>query len=105
MMCEFHESTCNGFGYIWWTDKPIYFSSIDVSNIEVYYDIQHLTYFNQLHLEMVPPGRRNRANQRWMDCVNRDMRATETTTYEVHGRTGWKRIVSGAATSQPNGSG
>ena len=31
MMCEFHESTCNGFGDIWWTDNPIYFSSIDVT--------------------------------------------------------------------------
>ena len=31
-MCEFHESTCNGFGDIWWTDNPIYFSSIDVSS-------------------------------------------------------------------------
>ena len=30
-MCEFHESTFNGFGDIWWTDKPIYFSSIDGS--------------------------------------------------------------------------
>ena len=29
-MCEFHESTCKGFGDIWWTDNPIYFSSIDV---------------------------------------------------------------------------
>ena len=28
-MCEFHESTYNGFGDIWWTDNPIYFSSID----------------------------------------------------------------------------
>ena len=28
-MCEFHESTCNGLGDIWWTDNPIYFSSID----------------------------------------------------------------------------
>ena len=27
-MCEFHESTFNGFGDIWWTDNPIYFSSI-----------------------------------------------------------------------------
>ena len=26
---EFHESTCNGFGDIWWTDNPIYLSSID----------------------------------------------------------------------------
>ena len=31
MMCEFHESTCNGFGDIWWTDNPIYFSSIDIN--------------------------------------------------------------------------
>ena len=30
MICEFHESTCNGFGDIWWTDNPIYFSSRDV---------------------------------------------------------------------------
>ena len=30
-MCEFHESTCNGFGDIWWTDNPIYFSSIDIA--------------------------------------------------------------------------
>ena len=29
-MCEFLESTCNGFGDIWWTDNPIYFSSIDI---------------------------------------------------------------------------
>ena len=28
-MCEFHESICNGLGDIWWTDNPIYFSSID----------------------------------------------------------------------------
>ena len=29
-MCEFHGSNGNGFGDIWWTDNPIYFSSIDV---------------------------------------------------------------------------
>ena len=29
-MCEFHDSNCNGFGEMWWTDKCIYFSSIDV---------------------------------------------------------------------------
>ena len=29
-MCEFHDSIGNGFGDIWWTDNPIYFSSIDV---------------------------------------------------------------------------
>ena len=28
-MCKFHESTCKGFGDIWWTDNPIYFSSKD----------------------------------------------------------------------------
>ena len=29
-MCEFHGSNGNGFGDIWWTDNPIYFSSIDI---------------------------------------------------------------------------
>ena len=29
-MCEFHGSNSNGFGDIWWTDNPIYFSSIDI---------------------------------------------------------------------------
>ena len=28
-MCEFHDSNGNGFGDMWWTDKCIYFSSID----------------------------------------------------------------------------
>ena len=28
MMCEFHDSNCNGFGDMWWTDKCTYFSSI-----------------------------------------------------------------------------
>ena len=36
---EFHESTCNGFGDIWWTDNPIYFSSIDINNIILYFVI------------------------------------------------------------------
>ena len=36
--------------------------------------------------------------QRWMDCVNRDMRAIGTTKDEVHDGTGWMRIVSAAAT-------
>ena len=26
-MCEFYGSNGNGFGDIWWTDNPIYFSS------------------------------------------------------------------------------
>ena len=25
-MCEFHDSKCNGFGDMWWTDKCTYFS-------------------------------------------------------------------------------
>ena len=28
-VCEFHGPNGNGFGDIWWTDNPIYFSSID----------------------------------------------------------------------------
>ena len=58
-------------------------------------------------LETVPPGRRKRGRlkQRWMDCVNRDMRAIGTTEDEVHDRVGWRRIVSTAATPQPSGSG
>ena len=28
-MCEFHNSNSNGLGDMWWTDKCIYFSSID----------------------------------------------------------------------------
>ena len=33
-MCEFHGSNCNGLGDIWWTDKCIYFSSIDGKVVE-----------------------------------------------------------------------
>ena len=40
-----------------------------------------------------------------MHCINRDMRAIGTTKDEVHDRTGWRRIVSAAATPQPSGSG
>ena len=58
-------------------------------------------------LDMVPSERRKRGRpkQRWMDCVNRDMRAIGMTKDEVHDRTGWRRIVSAAATLQPRGSG
>ena len=35
-MCEFYGSNGNGFGDIWWTDNPIYFSSIDVFVAAVY---------------------------------------------------------------------
>ena len=64
-------------------------------------------YVGRKTLEMVPPGRRKRGRpkQRWMDCVNRDMRAIGMTKDEVHDRTGWRRIVSAAATPQPSGSG
>ena len=30
MMCAFHDSNCNGFGDMRWTDKCTYFSSIDL---------------------------------------------------------------------------
>ena len=40
-----------------------------------------------------------------MDSGNTDMRAIETTKDEVRDRTGWRRIVSAAATPQPTGSG
>ena len=33
-MCEFHDSNCNGFGDMRWTDKCTYFISID--NFEKY---------------------------------------------------------------------
>ena len=64
-------------------------------------------YVGRKTLEMVPPGRRKRLRpkHRWMDCVNRDMRAIGTTKDEVHDRTGWRRIVSAAATPHPSGSG
>ena len=28
-MSQFHDSNCNGFGDMWWTDNLIYFSSIE----------------------------------------------------------------------------
>ena len=34
-MCEFHDSNCNGFGDMWWTDKCIYFSSRGLYNFVV----------------------------------------------------------------------
>ena len=51
------------------------------------------------------PGRRKRGkpSPRWLDCVNRDMRAIGTTKGEVHDRTDWRRIVSAAAIPQPSG--
>ena len=57
-------------------------------------------YVGRKTLEMVTPGRRKRRRpmQRWMVCVNRDMRAIGTTKDEVHDGTGWRRIVSAAET-------
>ena len=59
------------------------------------------------YLEMVPPRRRKRGSlkHRWIDYVNRDMRDIGTAKDEVHGRTGWRRIVSAAAAPQPSWSG
>ena len=62
-------------------------------------------YVGRKTVEMVPPGRirGGRPKPRWMDCVNRDMRAIGTTKDEVHDRTGWRRIVSAAATPRAAG--
>ena len=51
-------------------------------------------YVQRKTLEMVQTGRRKRESpkQRWMDCVNRDMRAIRTTKDEVHDRTGWGEL-------------
>ena len=59
-------------------------------------------YIGRKTLDMVPPGRRKRGRpkQRWIDCVNRYMRAFGTTKDEVHDRTDWRRIVSDAASPQ-----
>ena len=56
-------------------------------------------YVGRKTLNMGPPGRRKsgRPKQRWVDCVNRDMRAIGTTKDEVHCITGWRRIVSAPA--------
>ena len=43
-MCEFHDSSGNGFGDIWWTDNPIYFSSIDMYNA-LFYILYLVMYF------------------------------------------------------------
>ena len=64
-------------------------------------------YVRRKTLEMVPFGRRKRGRpkQRWMDYLNRYMRAIGTTKDEVHDRTGSRIIGSAAATPQPSGSG
>ena len=55
-MCEFHESICNGFGDIWWTDNPIYFSSIDIVTATWVHTTnnQHRLRFEVLSVVMLP---------------------------------------------------
>ena len=48
--------------------------------------------------------KKKRKTERWMGCVNRDMIAIGTTKDEVYDRTGWRGIVSAAATPEPSGS-
>ena len=56
-MCKFHESTCNGFGDIWWTDNPIYFSSIDVVSLYLFVLVLFLELRTQNSLfRSVQPG-------------------------------------------------
>ena len=43
-------------------------------------------------------GEEDRSRVGWNVPLNRDMRAIGTTKDEVHGRSGWRRIVSAAAT-------
>ena len=44
-MCEFHDSNCNGFGDMWWTDKCIYFSSIDGVLVEQVDSVKYPRHF------------------------------------------------------------
>ena len=44
-MCEFHDSNCNGFGDMWWTDKCTYFSSsIDRARITLILPLFNILY-------------------------------------------------------------
>ena len=58
-MWEFHgsESNGNGFGGIWWTDNPIYFSSIDVymcEKVHVRACMQYWHEFSKCHFTHFP---------------------------------------------------
>ena len=75
----------------------IYTSMDDICNV-------HKLYFSSSE-QILWRRKRGRPKQRWMDCVNRDMRAIGKRNDEVHDRTGWRGIVSAAATSQLSGSG
>ena len=46
-VCEFHGSNGNGFGDIWWTDNPIYFSSIDIFHVVVMFLAAPPTYLRR----------------------------------------------------------
>ena len=52
-MCEFHGSNCNDLGDIWWTDKCIYFSSIDYSTVELTHIKKNITYITS-HKKAAP---------------------------------------------------
>ena len=55
-------------------------------------------YVGSQTLEKVPPGRR-RKKQRWMDCVNRDMRAIAVNEDEVHDMAGLEDNCVGSSDS------
>ena len=64
-------------------------------------------YVGTKDLEMVPRGRRQikRPNQKWVDSIDRDLRAIGTTKHDVDDRSGCRRIASGSVTPQLSGSG
>ena len=54
-MCEFYGSNGNGFGDIWWTDNPIYFSSIDIQTSQLMiFDTMKLGYDGNITLDEAP---------------------------------------------------
>ena len=69
-MSEFHESTCNGLGDIWWTDNPIYFSSIDVVMPPIARGQTWL--FQPLPVSTVPNTGRNLSNSNYPSLDEED---------------------------------
>ena len=51
-MCEFHCSNGNGLGDIWWTDKFIYFSIIDVLYLTLILHCLRLILIFYLHFNL-----------------------------------------------------
>ena len=51
-MCEFHDCNCNGLGDIWWTDKCMYFSSIDVIEYQTVIVELYVIYWNNAFVYM-----------------------------------------------------